>query len=300
MIPYWLYYRASGALGFCEPGSAVIIQDNEELASLDGAALAVLGLSPIIYCACNNENFTNPATFDCYLADLQRRLVLKGITPLAMMVEEEWYDRINGPDVGGWPCFSNMDPWLRKMLIRDRLTTFYGMIKARWPWCYTVAVESKWNDDGNWGVLLWYPPPVVDVLGCDPYLHAHGWPPMGTPPLVPDDTPEMRQKFDLEIGAVVKGYHFADGREWRGAASYGKPLMLVGQGFKDRDPAGMWSVAPSGVQLGWWYSLACSTPSVVGLGWFCVRSAPSVIGLDGLPEQAAAVHALWTQNHAPD
>ncbi len=295
----WLFYRPF-PLTFVPRGSAVVLSDNDELAQVDGWQLSEGGVSAVILTALNSGHFTDPATYGLYLDGLRTRLVQKGITPLGIMVSEECDDRINNPnDMGGWPCFANMDPWLRKQLIRDRLTTFYGMVKARWPFTATVAVETKWNDDHAFGVGLWYPPPGnVDVLGVDAYLHSGAWAPLGvpiTPPLDSSDSPAMREKFRIEVAGMIEGLDVPGYPRWRGAASFGKPLLLVGQGFKSRGE-GMWAVPPSPVQLGWWYDLACRVPKVVALGWFCVQSAPSVIGLDGLPEQAAAVRMLWQQN----
>jgi hypothetical protein len=290
MIPYWLTYRPSPTLAECWPGSLVVLPDNEQfLDRVTGAMLAARDLRAVIQTGCNEDYLTNPDHWDRYLNALHLRCAAQGITPVAWMIEEEWWDRCNNPaDVAGWPVFAGMTEWQRKEWLRPRLAELYRRTKARG--LLTVAVETKWNDDATFGSGLWYPDYGADVLGADPYLWARGWPLVGTPPLTDSDGPEMCEKFKREVAWVVEGVG-----AWKGVLHYGRPVMLVAQAFRDRDPNGLWATVPTAAQLHWWLDLAERHPQIVALAAFAHRSAASVACMDELPETRAAVDALHAE-----
>ncbi|MCX6551183.1 MAG: hypothetical protein NTY02_09305 [Acidobacteria bacterium] len=203
-IPYWITYRAD--LDQTPPGSVIVLPDNNILDGVDGAMLAQRGLAAIIMTADNADYLCHPNLYDTYLAGLQARLVAKGITPVGFMPGEEWWDRCNNPaDIMGWPCLAGTDMMERKTFILPRLRVMVQRITARWPWCPTIGVETKWNEDQGFGAGLWYPDYGTDVLGLDSYLAAHGWSLIGTPPLTDQTDAAMRQKFAGEVASMLTG-----------------------------------------------------------------------------------------------
>jgi hypothetical protein len=104
----------------------------------------------------------------------------------------------------------------------------------------------------------------------------------------------MREKFRKEVAVLVEGGTLGP-YKWAGAASYGKPVMIIGQAFHDTDPVLTWGRMPTPTQLSWWYDLAVRVDAE-GMGWFCRRSAPGVDGLDKHPAHQRMVDALWKSN----
>jgi hypothetical protein len=94
----------------------------------------------------------------------------------------------------------------------------------------------------------------------------------------------MLTKFYIEVGRLVEH-----------AATYGKPLMLVGQAFRIPESP-LWSVAPTPDQLDWFYILAQRIPSVVGLAWFAVEQEANGLLRPDMSAQAQRVLELWNYN----
>lgn len=290
----WIYYRP-GDFALIPRDSVVVLQDRaDELDAVDGAFLAARGLRAIVYMGCGEDRLHAPSKYDVYLAALKDKLARKGIVPYGLMIEEEWHDRVNNPaDVGGWASFRGLDPWQKKTWLRDRLATLVDRVHAAFPGVPVIAVEMRWNESRAAGPDLWYPDFGADILGLDSYLYAKGWSRYGTPPLKPEKTSEQLTKFGMEVSWSLHGS--PDGKN-TGALSRGKPVILVAQAFRDRDAALTWGTAPGAAQLRWWFELAQSFPRVMGLAWFAVASAPSIIGLDAMPDLRAAVEQLRAEN----
>lgn len=290
-----LFYRP-GDYSLIPNGSVVVLSDNEQLESADGAMLAARGIKVCVLTADNEQYALNADAWMSYLAGLRAKIQRKGLTLWGIMPSEEWWDRINTPGVMAWSCFRAMarvaeDMQARKTFLLPHLKRMVAQVKVAFPGVPVVTVEARWNENTASGPGLWYPDYGGDVIGLDAYMSTQGFDFGGglrTPPLRAGTDRQMLDKFGVEVTWMLRGW--PDGRV-TGALRLGKPVLLVAQTFRDRPDGAMWSMPPKPEHLQWWHDIS-GDPQVKALGFFCVESAPSVIGLDGMPDLMAKVESI--------
>ena len=216
-------------------------------------------------------------------AEARDWLAARAITPLALMWGEEWYTR---PEVKTWPYFAGFSGMAFADRLRARVDQILVLLRSVMPGVPIVQVENWWNNDPSLGGVGFYRPVFTqtDVLGLDAYLTTGGVPEWGTPALTSVADQAMLNKFYTEVG-----------RFYEHAATYGKPLMAVGQAFRIPESP-LWSVAPTPDQLEWFYVLAQRTPVVVGLAWFAVEAWANGLLRPDLAAQAQRVQELYAYN----
>lgn len=296
-LPYGFgAYRAAQALDLMPVGSLVVYTpDNDP--PLTGEDFAARQLSPILYLGFGYQKFVNlDGARDDYLDRWATILAQRSVFPLAVMLEEEWYGRLGG-EVGAWPCFAGMDEWAKRDRIAQGLAELHDACKQRWPGAHTIDVEPVWSNRREFGPGYYCPVPArLDVLGLDAYLTRYGQADIGTPPLTALADQAMLDKFFAEVGWRLEGGTWG-GVFFEGAASYGRPMVLVAPAFEDVNSASQWSQAPAAAQLEWFYVLAQRVPAVQAVFWFAYRSIPDIQrGLDVLGSQREKVSELWVYN----
>jgi len=286
-----IYYRP-GDYSLVPNGSIVVLSDNDQLDNADGAMLASRNIRVCVLTADNETYALNPDAWMSYLAGLRAKIQRKGLTLAGVMVSEEWWDRVNAPDVMSWGCMAGLDMWQRKRKLLPLVRRMVAQAKVAFQGTPIVGVESRWNENEASGAGLWYPYYDTDIVGLDAYLSGKGFDWLGTPPLRSGTDGAMLEKFGKEVTWMLTGS--PDGRV-TGALKIGRPVWLVAQAFyyQGGEP---WSVAPDPNQLQWWWHIAQGHAGVTGLGFFCCQSAPGVVGLDALPALALSVASIVREN----
>lgn len=277
-IPYLGYAEAEDHYLFLPPGSFARVKVGEPF---DREAFHAANLLPVAYFGLSEEDWADDAAFQARLLNGKAWLDSKGLTPVAVEIEEEQAWRVVAGDMAGWPAFYGLDSYQKIDAVGARLGQLYGLAKQRFPGAYTLSVQPSWYHGREFGAGFGaYNPPYanVDVLGISHYMGAGG---LG---FTPAPTQTMLDRFHLDVGRRVEA-----------AAAYGRPLLLCAQAFSDA----LWpKLHPD--QLDWYYILAQRVPSVAALMFFCVedRPAATVVGYLSYPDLAGMVGSIATYNAA--
>ena len=287
---FWL----PGDYSMVSPGSIVTVPHdpgvNDPLSGLTAAFLSERGLRIIVMLPIDSAALSNTENYATRLNELKATLAAKGITPWAISLGDEAFDACNNAMLS-WPCFAGMarpseDMAARKAWLFPRLSRLFTLTKQAFPTVPTMQVETMFCED-NANAGLWHPLcPDADIVAVDPYLWTDGCPWLGSGPLTP--TTGADPKFGMEVAWLVAGTPAGHPLNISGAFGYGKPVVLVGQAF--RDLAGQWRQLPTPAQSRWYFEWGVSQPQIIGLGWYAVSSVPGLsVGLDSLPEHLAMV-----------
>lgn len=209
-----------------------------------------------------------------YIDFVGRYMDERGLVPTAVAFGEEWYLSRSSRR---WQMFEGLDDFGWADALKAKVDAAHVLMKERWPNALSIQIEPWFTTYKGSNGAYYMPPYDVDVLALDAFLFAHGTQHWGTQgmPLLPDSP---YQKFHLEVG-----------RLYEHAATYGKPLVMIPQVFKEPQLDGNHGIAPTAAQLRWWFELAQKLPSVVAIGWFGLGSSPWFEGLDSNPELRAEV-----------
>jgi len=268
---------------------------NDALGGIDAAFLAARGLRIIVMLPVGSSDLSNPDGYVARLTALKATLAAKGITPWAISLGDEMFDVCNYGARLSWPVFAGMtrpheDMRARKQLLYPRLSRLYTLTKTAFPTIPTLQVETMFcSTDVNEG--YWHPLcPDADIAAVDPYLWSDGCPWLGTGPLTAQSPVE---KFGKEVMWLTAGGGNPLGIT--GAFGYGKPVVLIGQVFRDviNSP---WHTLPTPAQSRWYFEWGVSQPQIIGLGWYSIASVPGLsIGLDQLPAHLAMVRGTMAE-----
>lgn len=295
-VPYMGFYYANNSLHLLPSNSFVIIHSGQT--NITNEDLQAKNLKPVVMFGMGENEFTNTSAYINHINEQKQWLNSRNITPLAVMVGEEWYPGMTAdPTIRNWAIFNNVNEYQRREIIQNRLGICLGVLKQNFPTAYTVHVEPLWNNDNNYPSYYYAPiPDNLDVIGCDPYLSSYN--------LSPDVSQDMLNKFWQEVGIVLEGGWVANSlNPLVGACNYGKPVMLVGQTFKIQQNGTLFSKSPSPGQLDWFYRLAQRRNEIVAMAFFCrenvgdISNIEAVYGLESLPDLANQVSNIISYNN---
>ena len=133
------------------------------------------------------------------------------------------------------PGARSSDPYTRVDWCHARWSDALRQVKAAFPGVPVGAVETCWYGRRDFGPAYYRPVLAeADFLGVDAYVHG----------------PITREAFDRQVAPILAA-----------AGSHGKPVLVVGQAFRDGDRQ-----MPTAWQMQWW--LDAAPPTTVGLAWF--------------------------------
>lgn len=210
-----------------------------------------------------------------YLAETHAELVAHGLLERVrcLLVDEECSLGARGTRFDAIPGVRELKaadlPRLLDLVCLQQ-TRLIGAVRRQFPGVPIGTVEPHWTEDRT--SRYYTPIPNIDVIGLDAYV---------VPPIT-------RERFDRFVTPA-----------YQHAATYGKPILMVGQSFADAE--GLWAgPMPTVEQMRLYTDLAESLPQVVGLAWFLLEH-PSAWqhgarswGLTDYPDRLAAVQAYTT------
>src|SRR3989338_329494 len=220
---------------------------------------------PFAYMEDNGRTFSNEnGALTDYLTTLKRRISVDSdlINNISFIdVDEEW-DTLLGQQswhytqLGEWQIFKGKESWEQTVIMKRELERVIGEVKQYFPGIPVKIVEN------NWIPYSAPPPDNLDILGLDLYF-------IPTSGLC-DNT--QRERFDdmvtSNLNWVIRNYP-------------GKSIYLVGPAFDDGNYKPL-----SPCQTQWYYDIAQSTPSIIGLDWYFYTSVYWASGFrENFPEQ---------------
>src|SRR3989344_5399242 len=219
---------------------------------------------PFAYMEDNGRTFSNEnGALTDYLTTLKRRISVDSdlINNISFIdVDEEWYTLLGQQNwhytqLGEWPIFKGKELWEQRVIMKRELERVIGEVKQYFPGIPVKIVENNWNPYSA------PPPDNLDILGLDLYfIHTSD---------LCDDT--QRNRFDSEVTSIVNG----------NIRNYpGRSIYLVGPAFSDGNYKPL-----SPCQTQWYFDIAQSTPSIIGLDWYLYTTSWSSGFRENFPEQ---------------
>lgn len=196
--------------------------------------------------------FTNAnGVRDTYLQNIKNRVsrdtdLISSV--VGIEIHEEYYTLLKQGYFDSWSVFQGLTFDQKIVKMKQELEGFISEVKKYFPGIPVLMVDNDWH--------LWPvdPPSNVDILGIDAYYI----------PTTPQCDSTQRSKFEAE---VLPAYN--------GVLKYGKPLLMVPPSFN----GSIWKIL-STCQMQWYYDLAKSMPSIIGMKWFFY--AANVDGMSGI------------------